>query len=452
MAHDLADLARRAAEIGGEEAIASVTRRDELVVRCGSEGSVLPPRASSELVIRLLVRDGAGRVGVARASGAGTTDELILLADRAHALAAAAHIDLTPLADVKPGLGHEGFDPRTAELDAGVAVDAAVAATRSIGLGVGRVRSATWRSEVVELAVARSGGGSAGDRRTGAHLVGAVVDGDGRLVGYAQGSAPRAHGIDAIGVGIAATPLELPVLRGGGPVVLRHDEPLVLLPPAVAPLVEALARAACTGHSHATGTSPYTGRLGSPVASEAVHLTDTPRSTATFGRAIDVEGSPALTVHLIQSGVAERVLHDAASAAEVGDGSTGHAAELGGSPAGPAARNLVLASGTAAGVAEMISQPDRAIVVGLITSVTREGPGSTRFTAIGRAAYATDRGLPSHLVGDVAITGDLVDVLAYAEALSIDAELVATIDRAPERTTATVCPAVRTAGLVGLVG
>jgi PmbA protein len=450
MAHDLADLARRAAEIGGEEAVASVSLRHALVVRCGPESTVLPPRASSELAIRLLVRDGAGRVGAAHGCGAGTTDELIRLAEHAHAMAAAAHVDLTPLPDVRAGMGHEGFDAAAARLDARVAVDAAVAAARSVGLGVGRARSATWVSEAVEVAVARSDGGTAVDRRTGVRLFAEVLDGDGRLVGFGQASAARLDAIDAIGVGVDATPVEVPVRRDGGRVVLEREEPVVLLPAAVAPLLEALVRAACTGHAHATGTSPYTGRFGTVVASKLVHLSDAPRMVGTLGRAIDVEGVPAGTVPLIRGGLADRLIHDAASAAEVGAASTGHAVALGGSAGGPAGRNLVLGAGGASGVAELITPVDRGVVVGAISAVVMDGPGSTRFSAVGRAVYAVDRGLPAQLLGDVVLTGDLVDVLAGVDALAVEAQLVARLDRWPERTMATRCPALRTAGLTGL--
>jgi predicted Zn-dependent protease len=120
---------------------------------------------------------------------------------------------------------------------------------------------------------------------------------------------------------------------------------VVLLSPALAPLLEALGRVACTGHAHATGTSPFTGRVGSQVAPDFVTLLDDPSAADGLPRAIDVEGVPAQPTVLVEAGVEHQVVHDTVSAEEAGGVSTGHAAELGGSPAGPAARNLVLQPG-----------------------------------------------------------------------------------------------------------
>lgn len=446
MAIDVADLARRAAELGGEEAIASVSLRRELVICAGPDGALLPPRRTFDLFVRLLVRDGGGRIGVARCSTSVSPEALLTLSDQAHALAAASQIDLRPLPGVAAGDGHEGFDARTADLDSLRGADTAQAAAASIEAGVGRRRTAGWVAEDVEWAIASSGAGVATDRRTGVRLTAQVTDADGRRTGFAQASASAADAIDPTALGARATPLPLPFDRFGSPLFLTPADPIVLLPAALAPLLEVLARVACTGHAHATGLSPYTGRLGEQVAPALVTLADLPQYARTLARSIDVEGVPAQSVSLVAGGFAEGVIHDAVSADEVGGRSTGHAGELGGA-GGPVPRNLVLDAGSATSADALLAPVERSVVVAQIERVVTDGPGSTRFTALGRAAYAVERGTPSRLLGDVLITGDLVDVLGSVEDLTATSELVATIDRLPERTVATCCPAARTRGL-----
>lgn len=448
MALDVADLARRAAAFGGEEAIASVSLRRELSVRATPEGVCAPPRRTFDVLVRLMVRDGAGRIGIARCSCSLGDPQLESLAEQAHAQAAAALTDLRPMPTVAQGAGHEGFDPATAALDPLHAAGAARQAAASIGMAVGRDRTACWRSEAVELAVASSDGAVATDRRTAAQIRAEAMDGDGRLVGFAQGSSPRMMDLLAEDVGHRASPLALPFDSLETVLLADAHESVVLLPPALAPLLVALGRAGFTGHSHAIGTSPFTGRAGLAVAGPGITLTDAPRFLHTLSRAIDVEGVPARPVRLVDDGLLVDVVHDTRSAAEAGTvDSTGHAGELGGTPSGAHARNLVLDGGAEAGVDALLMPIDRGVAISRIDEVVPAGPGSTRFTAIGRAAYAVDRGTPSALLGDVLLSGDLADVFGAIDGLTVRSETVAVLGRLPERSTATVCPAVRTAGI-----
>ena len=450
MGLDLADVARRAAEFGGEEAVASVSLRRELVVECGPDGALRPPRRTVDLLVRLLVRDGGGRLGIARCSHATDDVQLALLAERARAQAAGGHLDLRALPDPEPGPEHEGFDEGTASLDAVHASGAARAAAASIEFALGRGRSACWRGERVDVAVARSGGGLAVDRRTAAQLIARATDDDGLLTGYAEAAAPVAALLDPLSVGAGASPPLAPLERHVGPMVLRGaDHAVVLEPAALAPLLEAFARAACTGHSHATGTSPLAGRLGMAVAPVDVTIADSPRFLHTLGRAIDVEGTPAEVVPLIEDGVAVGLLHDAASAYEMGTISTGHATELGGAPRGPLARNIVLLPDDRPLTAlELAAETDGpVVVVGLVDAVTTAGPVSTRFRALARAATLVDGGATVAILGDVILTGDLVDLVGGIEAVGGRPQLIARLRRLPEHTSATYCPAVRVQGL-----
>lgn len=450
MALDLGDLARRAAELGGEEAIASVSVRRELVVRCGADATLVPPRQTFDVMVRLLVRDGAGRVGVARCTNTTTTDQLIHLAERAHDQAAASHTDLAPLPVIAPGPVHAGFDSDTALLDAAAAVRSAREAAGSITYEAGLARSATLRAEAVDVAVASSDGVTAMDARTAARLDARAIDADGVLVGVAQSSARAIADLQPWLVGDEASPRPI-WLDDGGVRVLSPQLPVVLLPAALAPLLEALARAGCTGHAHATGTSPFTGRFGSPVAPAGVTLVDAPQFARTLPRSVDVEGVPATAVRLIDDGYLSEVVHDTASAYETDGRSTGHAAELGGSPHGALPRNLVLDGGAAVDLDDLLRPTTGAVVVSAVSGLQMGGSGSTRFTATGRVAYSTQGGEPAQRFGNVTLAGDLVDVIANIDGLTVATDLVATLSRMPEHTTATHCPAVLTSGVAIVV-
>ncbi|MDQ8045916.1 MAG: metallopeptidase TldD-related protein [Solirubrobacteraceae bacterium] len=447
---DLGDLARRAAELGGEEAIASVSVRRELLVRCGPDGTLAPPRRTDDVVVRLLVRDGAGRIGVARCNGATNTDALLELAEAAHDQAAASHTDLAPLPYVAPGPVHGGFDSGSAALDPVAAVRVAREAAQSIAYEPGLARAATLRAEVVESAVAASGGDAVFDARTGARLDATAVDVDGLLAGAAQGSSRAVGDLQSWLIGDRATPQPIDVERVGQR-ALPSDLPVVLATEALAPLLEALARVACTGHAHATGTSPFTGRYGAPVAPAGVTLVDAPQHPRTLARSIDVEGVPAREVRLIDDGYLADLVHDTDSATEAGGISTGHAADLGGGADCALPRNLVLDGGGAVDLDDLLRPTDQAVVIGAIVGVRTHGPGSTRFTATGRVAYATSRGEPTKRLGDVALAGDLLDVLTNIDGLTVATDLLATMAREPEHTLATHCPAVLTSGITVVV-
>ncbi|MBO9532168.1 MAG: hypothetical protein J7513_04240 [Solirubrobacteraceae bacterium] len=439
---DLADVARRAAEFGGDEAVASVTLRRELVAECGPDGTLQPPRRTDELSVRLLVRDAGGRFGLARSTGPVDDAGLAVLAERARAQAAGGTLDLAPLPDPTVGPVHEGLGDPAAALDPVQGAAAARAAAASIEFALGRGRAATYRGEEVRFAVARSDAGLTEDHRTAAQLVARATDEDGMLAGYAEAAGPDTGLLDARALGAAASPPLAPAGRPHTPIVLRGTHHAVLLEPAaLAPLLEAFARVTSTGHAHLTGTSPYTGRLGTLAASELLTLVDSPRYLHTLGRAIDVEGTPAQVVPLFDEGVATGLIHDS-TGASMGAASTGHAAELGGSPRGAVARNLVLLPAELpARSLELAAAADVPVVrIAVLDEVRTAGPVSTRFRALGRAASLIDGGATVALLGDIVITGDLADLAGNLAALGSDATLVARLRHRPERTTATWCP------------
>jgi predicted Zn-dependent protease len=447
---DLADIARRAAEAGGPDAVASVSLRREVVVICGPEGALAPPRRTYDLLVRLAVRDQDGRLGVARCSKAKGNKQLAALAQEAREQAAAGPRGL--LATVAQGRRHEGFDERTASLDPLHAVATATAAAAAITAPGAR---AHWRSEDVELAVASSSGNSAVDRRTGVVLCVRGYDERGTAVQSAQLTATDVRVIDPERLAAEAARLATLDDRAGqrpGSLLSSPADHLVLLPPALAPLLEALADSAFTATRLSLDPTSFAGRLGERVAATTINLSDSPRFTRTLPRSFDVEGVPATPVPLIQDGIAHRVVHDTQSAAAAGDGatSTGHATELGGSFSSPRARNLVLAGGGAGSLSDLMAPVSHGIAVAAIDSVTLLGAG--RITAVGRGAVLISGGAAVRPVGDVLLVGELSDLLGHVEEMTSRTDLVGRLNRLPERTSATVCGSALTRGLTVIAG
>ncbi len=251
-------------------------------------------------------------------------------------------MDLRPFPVPSAGGSHEGYDPETAGLEIGRAVAAGRAAAAATEFALGRGRSAIARAEIVRTAVASSDGAVVTDARTAAGVEARCTDDDGRLVGHGLHLSPSTGLLDPVGAGLAATPPQCADHPDAPRLLSPEEHEVILRPAALAPLLCALADAACTGQAHATGMSPYTGRLGEEVAAPLLTLLDSPRYLHTLARSLDAEGIPAQPVTLLDAGIATAVLHDTASGLEWGAPSTGHAAYLGGSPAGPVARNLLL--------------------------------------------------------------------------------------------------------------
>ncbi len=275
-----AEIAERGAALGGSTAVVRVIAHEEIAVHCGPDGALRPPRRRSSLRVQMLVRDGAGRRGLAEMQLGDDLGALAELAERARAIAAGSPVDLRPFPVPAPGGSHEGYDADTATLEIGRAVAAARAAASATEFALGRGREAIARAEVLRTAVASSEGVVTDDQRTATSVEARCTDDDGRLVGHGQHVSPSTALLDPVGAGLAATPPQCD-WEPAPSALLRGDEyPVILRPAAAAPLLCALADAACTGPAHATGTSPYTGRLGTEVASPLLTLLDSPRYPA----------------------------------------------------------------------------------------------------------------------------------------------------------------------------
>jgi predicted Zn-dependent protease len=117
-------------------------------------------------------------------------------------------------------------------------------------------------------------------------------------------------------------------------------------------------------------------------------------------------------------------VHDTRSAALAGAASTGHAIAAGGSAAGPAPTNLVLAGGGATGERELCSAIDRGVYVTRLWYTNTVRPKETLVTAVTRdGTFLIEDGEVTRPLDELRLTDTLLGILDRAEALGARAEL-----------------------------
>lgn len=205
----------------------------------------------------------------------------------------------------------------------------------------------------------------------------AVLGRDGaRRLGRRSHAEARLFAVDGTHSGFAgrtkgdAGGLELPALaelalaraaRGRKTVALPPGKyPVILMPAAVAELVEWFGFIACTAHSVEDGMSVIAARAGQPIAGPNVTLRDDCRDPAGLPFPFDFEGRDRAPVDFIRGGTAAATVNDTLSARRLKQAPTGHAGLPGGEGAQPL--HFYLDAGTAE-ESEMIAAIERGIYV-----------------------------------------------------------------------------------------
>jgi len=238
-----------------------------------------------------------------------------------------------------PELGHVAA---TAEAGAERRAEGARAVIAA-GEAAGLQSSGSFSTSVMTIAVANSKGVRAEHRSTRAALLTVMMDGfaSGAASGYAQAGSTDIGDVDAEAIGIEAA-RKGDEMRGAGELEAGEYE-VILEEYAVAGLLEYLSYIGFSGLAHEEGRSFMD--LGKRVMGENVSIWDDGSDPSGMPSPIDFEGVVRHRVDLIADGVASAVVHDAATGARAGSGSTGH-----GLPApnliGPMALNTFMAPGT----------------------------------------------------------------------------------------------------------
>jgi len=286
-----------------------------------------------------------GRIGVA---GTNRIDEGGIRDVVARAAAVAERSAPNPQAALLPepdGREHDpdlGFVAATADASAKRRAEGArevIAAGEAKGLQ----SSGSFATSVMTVAVANSLGIRASHRSSRASLLTVMMDGfaSGAASGYAHVGSPSIDDIDARSIGLEAA-TKGDDMRGAE--ALEPGEYEVILEEyAVGGLLEYLAYIGLSGLALEEGRSFM--ELGRSVMGERVSIWDDGADPTGLPSPIDFEGVVRRRVDLIEGGVARAVVHDAATGARAGGGSTGHAL-----PApnllGPMPLNMFMAPGT----------------------------------------------------------------------------------------------------------
>ncbi len=295
--------------------------------------------------VQVRVIDARDRIGVAstnRLDDGGIADVVA----RAEAIAARSAPNprsaILPEADDRTHDPDLGYVPATAEAGADLRAEAARAVIAA-GMAKGLETSGSFSTGAMTIAVANSTGIRRLHRSTRAALLTVMMDGfaSGAASGYAQAGAADVGDIDAEALGLEAA--EKGDTMRGARALDPGEYEVILEEYAVAGLLEYLSYIGFSGLAWEEGRSFM--ELGRKVMGDNVSIWDDGNDPTGLPSPIDFEGVVRKRVDLIRNGVANAVVHDAATGARAGTGSTGH-----GLPApntlGPMALNLFMAPGT----------------------------------------------------------------------------------------------------------
>lgn len=295
----------------------------------------------ASLQVRVIDEDRIGVASTNRLDEAGIRD----VVDRATAIATrsqpnprAAILPEPDGLDYDPDLGHV---PATVEAGAELRAEGARAVIAA-GERAKLETAGSFATSEMTVAVANSKGVRARHRSTRAALLTVMMDGfaSGAASGYAQAGSPDVRAIDAEALGAEAAE-KGERMRGASELEAGEYE-VVLEEYAVAGLLEYLSFIGFSGLAHEEGRSFM--ELGTKVMGDNVSIWDDAADPSGMPGPIDFEGVTRRRVELIANGVANAVVHDAATGSRAGTGSTGH-----GLPApnlfGPMALNLFMAPG-----------------------------------------------------------------------------------------------------------
>jgi PmbA protein len=283
-----------------------------------------------------------------------------------------------------------------------------------------------------EVALATTAGARVHALTSGASAS-SVVMGSGAS-GHAEDATVALAELDAAGVGERAA-ATCAAAVDPGPIEPGTWE-VVLLPAAVATLLQHLGATTVSAKAHAEGRSAFCGRLGTAVASPLVDIADDAVGDGALGAPFDPEGTPKQRVELIAAGAAAGLVHDRATAAAAGVGSTGHALPAP-NPWGPLPRHLVMAPGRSS-VDDLVAGVERGLVVTRFWYTRSLNPKQTLITGMTRdGTFRIDGGRRGPAVRNLRYNQSILEALASCD--GVGDQLGVTVDG----TSQTRAPAVR---------
>lgn len=296
----------------------------------------------AQLQVRVIDTERVGVASTNRLDEQGICDVVERAAAIAQRSAPNPAAAILPEPDGRPYDQELGFVAATAESGAETRAEGARAVIAA-GEAAGLQTAGSFSTATSTMAVANSLGIRVQHRSTRAALLTVMMDGfaSGAASGYAHAGSPDIGDIDAEGIGREAA--EKGKRMRGATELEAGEYEVILEEYAVAGLMEYLSYIGFSGLALEEGRSFM--ELGKKVMGDNVSIWDDGADPSGIPGPIDFEGVARRRVDLITDGVASAVVHDAATGARAGTGSTGH-----GLPApnlmGPMAMNLFVGPGS----------------------------------------------------------------------------------------------------------
>lgn len=419
---ELSAVARRAVEAataaGAGDAEAYVQRESGRTVRVhGGEVESLTAAVQTGAGVRAWI---GHRVGYAYGTDLSEAGVAALAARAAEAAAVADEDEFAapprPAGfEALPGLG----DPSVGEWEASRVADLAIAVERT-ALGsdprLVAVEQAVYADGEEQVAIASSTG-VAGEYMSSscyAYLQ-ALAEGEGaRETGLGFGLARGPRGLDPEAIGAEGARRALEMIGAGKPASRSCP---VVLDETVASSFVGLIGAGLGARAAQRGRSPFAGRLGEEVASEAFALHDDGRAPeGTASAPFDAEGVPRRRTALIEGGSLRSYLYDTYTANREGRGSTGSASRQGyRSLPSVAASNLIVAPG-ARSFEQLLAEADEGVYVNDVAGLHSGVNPVTGVFSVGASGRMIRGGALAEPVREFTIAGELVALLGAVRA------------------------------------
>lgn len=431
-ADGLARLAGPALALAGADGVeVVVTRSAGGLARFAN--SELSQHVDTEVInVNVRVVAAGGRVGVVSR----TTDDPAEVARAAEDALAIAR--LAPADPDFPGLAPPAAADGTAPDQATMATtpaDRAAAVRALLDQIPGDVAAAgAYETGVEELGVFTSAGQQVSATLTHAAL-NTVLSGP-TSSGYAESGGRSVADIDPAALGRRALDK---VHAGVDPIELDPGVwPVVLEPAATGTLVQFLAMLGFSGRAYEEGLAFTVGRLGEAALHPSVTIVDDATSPDTVGFPFDYEGTPKQRVELVADGVLGSLVHDRATGARAGTGSTGH-----GLPApntyGPLPLNPLMAPGDGGSVEDLVAGCERGLAITRFHYTNIVQPRETVLTGMTRdGTYLVENGRITRAVRNLRFTQSILEALATVDAVSSETGYASELFFGGSR-----CPALR---------
>jgi PmbA protein len=419
---ELSAVAGRAVEAalgaGAREAEAYASRDSGREVRVhGGEVESLTAATQSGIGVRAWI---GGRVGYAYGTDLSEAGVSAIAARAAEAAAVADEDEFAvppqpaPI-EALPGLSDPSVSTWTtaeaAELALTVERTALAADPRVVG-----VETVVYADAAERVAISSSAG-VAGEYESSdcfAYLQALAAGDGGRETGLGFGLARGPDGLDPEAIGVEGAERATAMIGASKPTSRSCP---VVLDPTVAASFAGLIGGALAAAAVQRGRSPFVGRLGEQLASEALVLHDDGRDPGGSASApFDGEGSPRRRTALIEGGRLRAFLYDTYTANREGGSSTGNAARHGyRSQPSVSASNLIVAAGSLSFVELLAAAGDGVFVTDVAGLHSGVNPVTGVFSvgASGRAIRAGELAEP---LREFTIASDLVSMLGAVQA------------------------------------